>query len=809
MRKLLLLSLAALAACGQPAAEGDFASTLAGANRLEGFFDLYHDTNRGRLYLEVAELDAPFLYQSSMARGVGSNDLGLDRGQLGDAYVVEFQRHGDKLLLVAQNLDYRAQSDSSDERDAVAASFAQSVLWGFPIAGRVNDALYVDATDFFLRDAHGLSRRLQNAGEGSYSVDASRSAIFAPRTKAFPDNSEIEAVITFKGEPTGKILRTVVPDPTSITVHLHHSLIRLPDDDYEPLPYDPRAGLIGLSYGTDGFTDYATAIGDELRVRFARRHRLEKKDPAAPRSEAVEPIVYYVDRGAPEPVRSALIEGGNWWNQAFEAAGYDNAFRVELLPEGADPMDVRYNVIQWVHRSTRGWSYGSSVLDPRTGEIMKGHVTLGSLRVRQDYLIAEGLLAPYGDRERPDAMLDMSLSRIRQLSAHEIGHTIGIEHNFAASTQGRTSVMDYPFPLIGFGADGELDLSDAYGVGVGAWDRRVILYGYQDFPDGVDANAERERILAETVASLKYVSDEDSRGVGTAHPDGNLWDNGADAIAELEHLLRVRAHALGRFSPENIRNGRPLATLEEALVPVYLLHRFQLHAVGKLLGGEYFNYALRGDGQETSRPVSSERQRAALHALLATINPAVLQLSPDLLASIPPRPPGYSLTRESFPRETGPTFDAFGPARSAVALTLEVLLEPQRAARLNANHALDARKPGFDEVLRTLLSTSWYANHASGQQAEIQRLTNTLVLDELMRLALNEQANAQVRALAGDSVATLDAWLQARIGSERDVPWRAHYRAAKARIEAAQTDPDRIRALPPVTVPPGSPIGAY
>ncbi|MCB1844006.1 MAG: DUF5117 domain-containing protein, partial [Halioglobus sp.] len=381
MRKLFVLVLAVLAGCGQPATDNDFNSRLAGFQHLPGFVNLYHDENGGRVYLQIDRPGESFLYQSSMPRGVGSNDLGLDRGQLGDAYVVSFQRHGDKVLLVAENMDYRAQSDSADERDAIAASFANSVLWGFEIAGEHDNALIVDATEFFLRDAHHLARRLKAAGEGSYAVDPARSAIYGPRTKAFPDNSEIEAVVTYKGEPSGDILSTVAPDPSSITVHLHHSFIRLPDDNYEPLPYDPRAGLIGLSYGTDGFSDYARPIGDELKVGFARRHRLQKKDPAAAVSEALEPIVYYVDRGAPEPIRSALIEGGNWWNAAFEAAGYKNAFRVEVMPEGADPMDVRYNVIQWVHRSTRGWSYGSSVTDPRTGEILKGHVTLGSLRV--------------------------------------------------------------------------------------------------------------------------------------------------------------------------------------------------------------------------------------------------------------------------------------------------------------------------------------------------------------------------------------------------------------------------------------------
>jgi len=808
MRLFPLLALALVAGCGQPPAD-DFASKVAGFERLEGFIDLYRDDVGGRLYLRLDELDAPLLYQSSLARGVGSNDLGLDRGQLGDSHVAEFRRHGGRVLLVADNLDYRAVSDNPDEQRAVDASFAHSVLWGFEIAGRVDGALIVDATDFLLRDAQGLGRRLEAAGEGSYSVDASRSAIYEPRTKTFPDNSEIEAIVTYVGKPAGEILPTVVPDPAAITVHLHHSFIRLPEDGYEPLPYDPRAGLIGLAYGTDGFHDYATPIGDELMVRYARRHRLEKKNPEAEVSEPVEPIVYYLDRGAPEPVRGALLDGARWWNAAFEAAGYRDAFRVEMLPEDADPMDVRYNVIQWVHRSTRGWSYGSSILDPRTGEILKGHVTLGSLRVRQDYLIAEGLLAPYGDEERGDEMLEMALARIRQLSAHEVGHTLGIEHNFAASTEGRTSVMDYPFPLIRFDEDRGIDLSQAYDAGLGAWDRRVILYAYQDFPDDVDAQMARDAILEETIRTLDFVADEDSRAVGTAHPSGNLWDNGADAIAELDHLLRVRAHALERFGEANILPGRPLATIEEVLVPVYLLHRFQLQAVGKLVAGDDFSSALRGDGQVATEPVAPARQRAAIEALLGTLQPDVLALSPGLIADIPPRPPGYTRTRESFPRDTGHVFDPLGPPASAAALTLEVLLDPARAARLVTANALDPDAPGFAELARALLDATWFAGKEAGQAGAIRRRVNMLVLDELARLAVDEAAAPQVRALAHDAIAGLDAWLEVRADGETDADWGAHYRYARTRIELLEDEPQLFRDLPGVAVPPGSPIGGH
>jgi len=573
---------------------------------------------------------------------------------------------------------------------------------------------------------------------------------------------------------------------------MHHSFIRLPDDNYEPLPYDPRSGVIGLSYGTAGYADYATEIGSPLAVNYGRRHRLEKVNPEAEVSEAVEPIIYYLDRGAPEPVRSALLDGARWWNQAFEEAGYKDAFQVEMLPEDADPMDVRYNVIQWVHRSTRGWSYGDSVMDPRTGEILKGHVSLGSLRVRQDYLIVEGLLAPYADDEIPDVMLDVALARIRQLSAHEVGHTIGFEHNFAASTQDRASVMDYPFPLVTFDEQGELDFSSAYDDKIGSWDRRSVLYAYQDFPDGVDANAARSEIMNETIKlGYRYIADADSRAVATSHPYGNLWDNGADAIVELAHLMRLREHALSNFSETNIRRGRPLAALEEVLVPVYLLHRFQIKAVGKLIGGSYFNYTLRGDGQRISAAVRADRQRAAMDALLATLDPQVLRLPSSIVELIPPRPPGHPKTRETFSGYTGIDFDPLAPARSAVSLTLDVLLDPARAARM-----MRSGEPDFAEVLDALTSIAW-ADDAT--DAEMQKVIADIYLTKLLQLGVSSDVDVAVRSLV---LATIDDVYE-QLDAEN-----SYHHLAIFRIESMRADPASVESIVPVTVPPGSPIGS-
>ena len=797
MRFSLVVCLFLFAACSDepPAA----APASVDYTPMKGFITLFWNESDGRLLMKIDDFDSEFIYQASLARGLGSNDIGLDRGQLGNTRLVKFVRSGPKVLLVAVNTEYRAIGDNVAERQAVAESFATSVLWGFTVESEADGAVLVDGTDFFLRDSHGVSQRLAAMSEGTYAVDTSRSAIYLPRTRAFPDNTEIEANVTFTGEPTGSYLPTVAPDPSSFTLHTHHSFIRLPDDGYEPLAYDPRAGVIGLTYGDDGYFDYASTVGEPLAVNYGLRHRLEKKDPSADVSEAVEPIVYYLDPGAPEPVRSALIDGAMWWNQAFEAGGYKDAFQVRLLPEDADPMDVRYNVIQWVHRSTRGWSYGMSVVDPRTGEILKGHVSLGSLRVRQDYLIAEGLLAPYSGDDIPDDMIEMSLARIRQLSAHEIGHTIGFEHNFAASTQDRSSVMDYPFPLIRFDDNGDLDLSAAYDDKIGSWDIRTVLFAYQDFPDGTNEDAARQAILEETIAEgFAYVADADARNVGAAHPDGNLWDNGADAIAQLEHLIDVREYALARFSDDNIRRGRSLALIEEVLVPIYLLHRFQIEAVGKLIGGSHFSYSLKGDGQRAPRPVAEDRQLAAIDALMQTLQPEMLALPDGLARQIAPRPPGVPKTRESFTGFTGHTFDALAPARASAALTLNVLLHPDRAARLQRQPNVD-----FQGVVDSLIKNTWLTIRFD----DISQQTNLLTLNALLGLAFNAEADPLVRAVAMDGVKQIEQFLK-----NQNVSTPAGYRAMRVlalqRIEQAFRDPASVAELEAVTPPPGSPIGS-
>ena len=555
------------------------AEKTAGAQKLPGYFNLYWDARQGKLWLEIDKWGTEFLYQSGLPAGIGSNDIGLDRGQLGATRIVRFERSGPKVLLVQENLDYRAVSNDPDERRAVRESFAESALWGFTVAAEEKERALVDATDFFLRDAHGIPATLHRVKQGAYHLDASRCAIYLPQTKNFPLNTEVEATLTFAGEEPGRWVRDVTPSPESITVREHHSFVQLPPPGYKPRIYDPRASFFGVDY-----LDYATPISEPIVKRFIARHRLEKKDPKAAVSEAVQPIVYYLDRGAPEPIRSALLEGARWWNQAFDTAGYKNAFRVELMPEGADSMDLRYNVIQWVHRATRGWSYGAAVIDPRTGEIIKGHVTLGSLRVRQDFLIAESLLAPY-EKGKPVSpkMQEMALARLRQLAAHEVGHTLGLMHNYSASTVNRSSVMDYPAPYVKLGADGTPDVTSAYATGIGEWDKVSIAFGYQDFAPGTNEEAALSKILLDAYGrGLRYLTDQDARPAGSSSSVAHLWDSGANAIDELNRLMQVRGAALQRFGENNIREGAPLATLEDVLVPLYLVHRYQVEWTTRL-----------------------------------------------------------------------------------------------------------------------------------------------------------------------------------------------------------------------------------
>ncbi len=743
-----------------------YSDITSGLERIDGFYPLYYDSEKDRVLIEVSRLNEEFLYQVGLTTGVGSNPIGLDRGQPGSTKVVYFERAGNKLLLVQPNYEYRALSKNAAEVKAVEESFAKSVIWGFEIEASENGKYLIDGTSFFIRDAHNAAGNLEGTKQGVYAIDKSRSAFYKPNTKGFPKNTEIEATITLtaKGN-TGRLINQTAPSGDSVTVRQRHSFVELPDLDYQPRKFDPRVSAIPVS-----FYDYATGINEELEKRWIMRHRLKKKVTNAAVSEAVEPIVYYVDNGAPTEIRDALVEGAAWWNQAFEAAGFKDAFQVKVLPADADPMDIRYNVINWVHRSTRGWAYGSSVVDPRTGEIIRGIVTLDSQRARQDFLIGTGLSPQFGSglnscgfASLPDVdFLPMtsndanalSIARIKQLSAHEVGHTLGFSHNFAASTYGRASVMDYPAPVIGI-TDGKLDYSNAYAVGIGAFDKFSVKFSYSEFQPGVDETAELKKIVETGIANaMLYMSDSDARPAGAAHPMASLWDNGSDPVAQLGHEMKVRRIALDSFSLQNLPDGAPLSDLELKLLPLYLYHRYQLTAAVKSVGGVYYSYSVRSGAkaipERIAEVVEPAKQKAALAEVLKTLDAGELMVPKRILELIPPPAFGMGSQRsERFQGNSSPVLDPIGMSEIAANITVRGLLNPERAARLEMQHARDSASPSFSDVIDALIDATWRIDVVdNGYRDEVQIAIQAVVADALMDLAASEDASGNIRRIA-------------------------------------------------------------
>ncbi|NDD63403.1 MAG: DUF5117 domain-containing protein [Acidobacteria bacterium] len=810
------------------------AAMTAGSKKIDGFIPLYWDQKSGRMWMEITRFDEEFLYQVSLPAGVGSNPIGLDRGQLGPSAVVRFERVGPRVLLVQPNYRYRALSRDAAEKRAVADSFARAVIWGFRVEAAEGERVLVDATPFLLRDAHGVAERLRTARQGSFRFDESRSAFYLPHTRGFPRNTEIETTVTLTGDDAGALLRSVSPSGQAVTVRQHHSLVELPalgEKEYRPRLYDPRVSAMPLT-----FHDYASPFTEPIEKRLIRRHRLEKKDPQAAVSEPVKPIIYYVDNGVPEPIRSALVEGASWWAAAFEAAGFRNGFQVRVLPADADPMDIRYNMINWVHRSTRGWSYGASVVDPRTGEIIKGNVSLGSLRIRQDMLLGTGLIAPVasaaqggGETELEclaaaapevdylaaastgDPATDsaaMSLARIRQLSAHEVGHTLGFSHNFAASSYGRASVMDYPAPLVQI-RDGRLDLSQAYAVGMGAYDIFSVRFAYTQFPATADESTELGRLVEQGVADgMLFIDDSDARDVGTAHPEASVWDNGSDAIATLRHEMEVRRIGLRNFGLGNLAPGQPLSSLEAKLLPLYLHHRYQLAAAAKSLGGLRFTYAVKTDRGPSPSParqiVSPARQREALRALLATITPDELAIPSSVTDLIPPVATGFDGgVNEYFGRRTEPAFDAIGAASIAANLTLDALLAPARIERLVAFNAENPANPSLREVLAATIAATWgRALPTDSRQRAVLLTTRSLLASRLIETAGADNLSALARAEITGALRDLLTLAKAP-GQDR-----AMRQLVREEIERFLARPDGQRPPPRrLATPAGDPIG--
>ena len=779
--------------------------------KLEGFMNLYWEESTGKIWLQINTLNTEILYQQSLPAGLGSNDIGLDRGLLGETKVIKFIKVGRKILMIAPNYAYRAITNDANEKRAVEQSFAQSALWGFTAEAETNNNILVDATDFFLRDAFisnhqgirvaTVANRIKIAQQGNYIMDKSRSAIFLERTKNFPLNTEIEATITLTNADgmVGNFVQSVTPSAEAITVRIHHSFVQLPDAGYQTRVFDARSSFINTSY-----FDYSTPVSEPIEKNFIIRHRLKKINPDAAISEAVKPIIYYLDNGTPEPIRSALLQGAKWWNQAFEAAGYKNAFQVKILPDTADPMDVRYNVINWVHRSTRGWSYGASVVDPRTGEIIKGQVSLGSLRVRQDYLIAQGLLAPFENgMPADDKMLKMALERLQQLAAHEVGHTLGLMHNYASSVNNRASVMDYPHPLVKLTATGNIDLNNAYDNKIGEWDKIAITWGYQDFAPSTNETTALNKMLTDaTKKGLQFISDRDARAAGGLHPTAHLWDNGNDAITELTEVTKVRKKALEQFGEKNIRPGTPMAMLEEVLVPVYLYHRYQIEAVTKLVGGLNYTYALRGDGQMVTKPLSKAEQLKALQAVTDCLDPGFLVMPYNIVKFIPPRPSGYNFTRELFKKRTGLAFDALSPAETAADLPLSFLFNADRVNRMVQYEVADGGL-GLNEMINILINKTWKSVPKTGMEKLVQQQTAQILLTYLLALNVDDNISFAAKAVVQKTLNDLKKYIELQQKIIKDEQQSGNFILALERMKA----PEKAKPTIHIAMPPGAPIG--
>jgi hypothetical protein len=767
-------------------------SRTARARAYSGFVPFYWDAREGRLLLEIHDFRRKFLFGSGLASGAGILDAFLDRGEPGELGLCRFQRVGPRVLLVQEQTTNRSGSSDAELTRVVTESFPTSVLASMPVVAQTGDAVLVDATEFLLRDRQVLPL-LREANLKGWKQDASLSALNFERTGAFPRNSEIEAVLSFVCDDPPPSIAEVLPDGRTMSLRIHHTFLALPEPGYSPRALDPRVGFI-----TNFYRDQTAPFTEPIERYQITRWRLDAAHPH---------ILYYLDRGIPEPERSAIRDAVLWWNHAFRDAGFPDALEIRDLPVGATFLDARYSGVEWVNRAERGWSVGEIQIDPRTGEILHGVARIDSHRRRTTARIWKNL-QPLGQGgfcsagDGPDLSLlagemgvgeqALVLDRLEYLAAHEVGHTLGLMHNWAATTFGWGSVMDYLAPDIEL-RNGKFDLSNAYPHDIGPYDHLMIHWGYSSDsnPRALDA------IVREAYArGIVYPLESDSRWAE--------YDYGSDPVEWLAVAQAVREKLLARFGVAQLSPGEPVHDLQKRFSLAYLYHRFAIQAAAQFLGGQFQTNALAGDGQAPVAWVEPERQRRALRLLVEALTPANLDVPDAVLTSLVPAPQATRETRERFSSDAGESFSILTAARSLSDFVVTRLLDPERDARLTID--FDAGAPGVDEVFNSLVDSTWGAAVPDGaRRAALSRVARRSVLDGFRRLAASSEASPEVRA---EAVATLEA-LGSQLHDARsgDPAEKAFLSLAARDIRDFFAHPGTSAPRKPEQAPPGRPIG--